>query len=300
MLEEARIEVVRSHRASRARGIIANDIDNNITNSDHFHGIENAHDKVTAERLGLDVDFFTRVRKGDVREFSGAYDLAYTIPVVLQSMGLDWSVDRCQAETEVYLEGILEREHQVQLYTGVPEALAQMRLRFADHSVGAITDCPLWLAIHRLELADILKHFDSLVAVHLAPLQEVQEGKFRPVVKWITAWINARLEKAPEHLECLIGVPQILAKPNAAGPLAVLEAGGFSKDGRFVMFDDKPCKGGVLRDNLRKHGVDAYFVHTRIGKHDPVLPDGPQADAEVLADFRESLPILERLLRSNS
>jgi hypothetical protein len=293
----AKIEIVRSTRTARGLGVIAHDVDNNMADSDpRFHALENAHDWRTAARLRLDVDFFTRVRKGDVRDFQNAYDLAYAIPVVVQSMGLDWSVEKCQAETEVYLEGILKREREVRLYPGVPEALAEMRVRFPGHTLMAITDCPLWLAVHRLDVADIFKHFDSLVAVHLGAPQALWESKFRPVAEWIARWLDSRLKQAPVNLESLVGLPQVLAKPNATGPLAVLESGGYSKDGRFVIFDDKPCKGGCLRDNLRHEGVDAFFVHTKIGKHDPVVADGPQPDGEVVADFREGLAVLERLI----
>ncbi len=289
------ITLIRADQTSRKGRVVIFDIDNTVTKTEpDFHAFECEHDRQTAERLGLPFESFLDVRKGDVTTRSQPFDIAVTIPFVAAMAGMSWDSDFCLAQTRQFLEGIIERERQLQPFPGALTALPTIRERFPDCSIMVATDCPLWLAILRLQTQGLLPYIDSAVGINFCIPDILRQERYAASVQFAEEWAqNMMCSSATHHMHAIVGVPPCEAKPSAVGPLAVIHRGMIDPQGTVVMVDDKPLKGGGLVRNLRAACMDAHFVHAKIGWHTAVGPSDLEPEAEMLSSVEDLIPILD-------
>lgn len=290
-----------SKQRSFSKGIIKRviglDIDDTMINSSPFHAIENRRDKLFAARSGMSDDFFLQARQDFKKRAGLCGDLAFTCESAATQMGrrFPYSDHECLTRMTVpFHKGIMMREKLIRPFPGVVETLSEVR-NDPETLLVAVTECPDYLGAMRLHNTGILKYFDALIGI--APHIDDKVSKSFPLCTATSRrWIENIWRSMPEGCPSLTaGVLPRITKPNPTGLAYALDWAKVSRKASVIFADDKPHKGGLLIDQLKRMGKpNSYYVHARIGNSVANVSGGPRVDME-MTEFPQLLSFIRQL-----
>lgn len=269
----------------RTKRVLILDIDATLVYQARHHELEEAEDERMARLWSLERGRFEEVRSGDVGTRNNWFDIFYT-PLIVDPL-LRFASPGEAIETHVipWLNCIEERENRIEVFPNMTHALCAIvdvwgALNDGDLEIWAHTDMPAPLACMRLLKAGLLPYFTGIIGMephcpeHLMDVPTLAQS-----ARYIQGFIDSIYRFLPDRIRFVAELEQHMAKPCAAGPLALLNECDLDPDLRIVDVDDKWSKGGQVAKTLQNSYPSTKFLLSIIEHSEPLLGQSP-------SDFR--------------